>query len=941
VNIEKAKQQHERKQQEEQAETNASKKYPKTTATVKDTSTSITLRRPDKATTMALSFRKTANRKKKTLTTSSKLWRGVKITSVGLVVGAAFAVSGGFAAPALVAAISALGITSAVAGSVAFANLTSVYALASMFGVIGGGLAAYKMKKRTKGLTEWKIRKETASKPSRQKSDEKDGDDEKNKPAPDDIPKSYGLHAHICVSGWLNGETEFQKPWGIQPSDPPITHAKELLQRFFAVYQPSKLLFCDKLLKNNVSNNSGLNLNLNSPSSQTCESDDIKDLFQGLSDIYDGCHPQRLLPFPATKAAQEKNTPDFNISAVIRAELGDKQEGELNNIYEENSMLIQMETMNTEMFANVQNFETLDAFHNSPKKKPFPTTPSTISSIDDLDEEEKEKQEKESVHSATTITTQEEEEEEVPQLKLQEFTSKKEAIEDEVILVNVDKKNTMNDSLKEESPASEKNAASATDITDATTTVTISTVVVDDNDDSEGGDIVREKKAYDIEKEEEKDLTLLEINVNSTAGTIETAKATTTTVTVSTVIDDDNDNDGRSGDIVQEKNTDDAEKEEKEKGEESSVSEKNANSIVDTAEAATPVVTVLTVDDEDEESENIVNTTGTKNSACTALVATNSKSVMNSKSVTNDDEDYEEMIWDWQAHYSGELYTLTWETSALLQLCQLMNVVALEATDYVAKQVIYNTLLAGTVAIPSAMSTALAVVDDPYQLIGISAEKAGIELAHCLLMSTEEHRPVSLVGFSFGASVLFACLRELARHQQLWEEVQRKKKNFYDPNTETSRNSNIWMTRLREKTALLRERFQQPDPISSSSINTPETPPPPPVPALDYQREPASIVEDVVLLGLPRSLDLREWRECRGIVAGRFINGYKSNDWVVSYMIRVRCWNNFSQKLCGTHPIPLSDVENYELDHLVPTHGKYGSRVPQILHHIEYGNPVE
>mmetsp|Transcript_15792 Transcript_15792/g.26447 ORF Transcript_15792/g.26447 Transcript_15792/m.26447 type:complete len:332 (-) Transcript_15792:155-1150(-) len=87
------------------------------------------------------------------------LLRSLQIGTVSLVVGGLFAFTGGLAAPALVAAITAFGVGTAIIP----ATLTTTAALASMFGVVGGGLAAYKMKKRTDGLSDWRIRKETSS----------------------------------------------------------------------------------------------------------------------------------------------------------------------------------------------------------------------------------------------------------------------------------------------------------------------------------------------------------------------------------------------------------------------------------------------------------------------------------------------------------------------------------------------------------------------------------------------------------------------------------------------------------------------------------------------------------------------------------------------------------------------------------------------------------
>jgi hypothetical protein len=46
------------------------------------------------------------------------------------------------------------------------------------------------------------------------------------------------------------------------------------------------------------------------------------------------------------------------------------------------------------------------------------------------------------------------------------------------------------------------------------------------------------------------------------------------------------------------------------------------------------------------------------------------------------------------------------------------------------------------------------------------------------------------------------------------------------------------------------------------------------------------IVERVVLLGAPLVLNTRQWQTVRKVVAGRFINGYSTNDWMLGVIYR-------------------------------------------------------
>merc|ERR1711988_1112942 len=53
-------------------------------------------------------------------------------------------------------------------------------------------------------------------------------------------------------------------------------------------------------------------------------------------------------------------------------------------------------------------------------------------------------------------------------------------------------------------------------------------------------------------------------------------------------------------------------------------------------------------------------------------------------------------------------------------------------------------------------------IDDPWGICTSRADDAGKALADVLLQRVHGARPVVLVGFSFGARVVFRCLEELA-----------------------------------------------------------------------------------------------------------------------------------------------------------------------------------
>ena len=170
--------------------------------------------------------------------------RGLKIGSAGLVAGSLFAVTGGLAAPGIAAGLAAIaGSTAATAAVVSIVSSTP--AVVSIFGVGGGSLAAYKMQRRIQGLTEFEFRREEQQE-EQQKRPDREGQFHLH--SNDDDEDKGELFSTICVSGWLRDECDFQRPWGIAPSYPPLQDRLELLERFYSVYRPDHVPKCKRIL---------------------------------------------------------------------------------------------------------------------------------------------------------------------------------------------------------------------------------------------------------------------------------------------------------------------------------------------------------------------------------------------------------------------------------------------------------------------------------------------------------------------------------------------------------------------------------------------------------------------------------------------------------------------------------------------------------------------
>ena len=286
------------------------------------------------------------------------------------------------------------------------------------------------------------------------------------------------------------------------------------------------------------------------------------------------------------------------------------------------------------------------------------------------------------------------------------------------------------------------------------------------------------------------------------------------------------------------------------------------------------------------------------------------KTTVSSTSLTQHEffkKDGKEVVWDWQSMYGGDLHTVTWESKMLMGLGHIARKMAGDITSQATKQALQYTAFVGSffaaVAPASTLASVSNLIDDPYQIAILRAEETGKELAKCLLQS-EERRPVTLVGYSFAARVILSCLLELHRHQEKWEK----------DNGVT--NADILSDHLSSDNKKDEEYFT-------------------------ITREPASIVEDVVFIGLPRTSSYRVMSICREMTNGRLINCYTKNDWLINIMFVVR--GRGQKSVIGTSPVEfdqIQGIENYDVSELVEAHSKFGYAIPKILQKIGFHEPV-
>lgn len=157
------------------------------------------------------------------------------------------------------------------------------------------------------------------------------------------------------------------------------------------------------------------------------------------------------------------------------------------------------------------------------------------------------------------------------------------------------------------------------------------------------------------------------------------------------------------------------------------------------------------------------------------------------------------------------------------------------------------------------------LIDNPWSNALDRSVAAGAVLADILMNRNLGVRPITLVGFSLGARVIFYALVELAKHKAY------------------------------------------------------------------------GIIQDVILLGATVTAPTRVWHDVRGVVAGRLINGYARNDWILNYLFRATTGG--MNTVAGLRPIEkVPGLENVDVTDKISGHMSYRIYMPVILEQL--GFPV-
>ncbi|KAL0378350.1 UNVERIFIED_CONTAM: Transmembrane and coiled-coil domain-containing protein 4 [Sesamum radiatum] len=226
----------------------------------------------------------------------------------------------------------------------------------------------------------------------------------------------------------------------------------------------------------------------------------------------------------------------------------------------------------------------------------------------------------------------------------------------------------------------------------------------------------------------------------------------------------------------------------------------------------------------------------------------------------------EDFVRPWEGQHDNlERYVLQWESKHLIAVSTaiqdyLTSRIAMELMKQGAMMTVLASLLTA-LAWPATLLVVTDFIDSKWSIALNRSDKAGKLLAEVLLKGLQGQRPVTLVGFSLGARVIFRCLQIL----------------------------------------------------SESEAN-------------------AGIVERVVLLGAPIAIKDMNWEATRKVVAGRFVNAYSTNDWMLGIAFRA---NLLTQGLAGIQPVNVPGIENVDVTEVIEGHSSYLWRTQQILEQLE------
>ncbi|KAI9791874.1 MAG: hypothetical protein M1816_003419 [Peltula sp. TS41687] len=221
----------------------------------------------------------------------------------------------------------------------------------------------------------------------------------------------------------------------------------------------------------------------------------------------------------------------------------------------------------------------------------------------------------------------------------------------------------------------------------------------------------------------------------------------------------------------------------------------------------------------------------------------------------------EEVVLPWRVlGHNTEVFALRYELESLINLGNALTTMITSAVWNKAKaEIIKRTIFASLTAAlwPLGLLKVGKIVDNPFSVAKTRSDKAGEVLADAIINRAQGERPVSLVGYSLGARVIYSCLMSLADRQAF------------------------------------------------------------------------GLVESAVLIGVPAPSTASDWRVMRSVVAGRLVNVYSENDYILAFLYRT---SSIQYGVAGLQRVEgVQRVENVDVSQTVSGHLRYRYLVGSIL----------
>ena len=228
--------------------------------------------------------------------------------------------------------------------------------------------------------------------------------------------------------------------------------------------------------------------------------------------------------------------------------------------------------------------------------------------------------------------------------------------------------------------------------------------------------------------------------------------------------------------------------------------------------------------------------------------------------------DKDQVITPWRVlGHGAEVFALRYELEALLHIGNALTEMAKGyAWGYAKKEIISRTIFATLSAAlwPLGLLKVSRIVDNPFSVAKSRSDKAGRVLADALINKAQGERPVTLIGYSLGARVIYTCLMCLA------------------------------------------------------------------------ERRAFGLIESVVLIGAPTPSVASDWRMMRSVVAGRLVNVYSENDYILGFVYRT---SSIQFGVAGLQPVEgVKGVQNEDVSSVVNGHLRYRYLVGSILKRIGF-----